>query len=326
MKKFLIWFLACIITLIAAYYQRTTGPTYPKKIYVKLNDSIYKMRLVRSIELDTRSQVELQITDTSIKASLFYKRFKFKEDYQSVPFSLRTYPVNSFVMNKIFKITEDKGFFADVPQQPEAGKLQYYIEITDSHGTQTLMKETPVVIRFKGSVPGFILGPHILIMFIAMLFSTATGILAIFKIPSYRKYGIWSFALLIAGGMILGPLVQKYAFGELWTGIPFGWDLTDNKTLIAMIFWVLAVIMNRKKEAPFYTILAAIMLLVVFSIPHSMFGSEFNYSSGQVTQGIIFAFFSKNKKILKLSAALKNNPRLLIRKLRDIGCSTTYKK
>ena len=39
--------------------------------------------------------------------------------------------------------------------------------------------------------------------------------------------------LLAVGGFILGPLVQNYAFGELWTGVPFGWDLTDNKTLIA---------------------------------------------------------------------------------------------
>ena len=47
--------------------------------------------------------------------------------------------------------------------------------------------------------------------------------------------------------MILGPIVQYYAFGDLWTGIPFGWDLTDNKTLIALIFWILAVV-NEQKE------------------------------------------------------------------------------
>jgi hypothetical protein len=41
--------------------------------------------------------------------------------------------------------------------------------------------------------------------------------------------------------MILGPVVQYYAFGEFWTGVPFGWDLTDNKTLVAVIFWALAV-------------------------------------------------------------------------------------
>lgn len=296
MKKFLIWFLAFIITLFAAYYQRTTGPTYPKKVTVSLNDSSYTLRLIRSVELSERSQVKLQITDTAIKAVLYYKRYKSQDDYQPVPFVLRTYPVNSFVMNKIFKMTEDKGLFADVPPQPEAGKLQYYIELTDSNGKHFLMKDTPVVVRFKGGVPGFILAPHILLMFIAMLFSTAAGLLALAKIPSYKKYGIWSLVLLFAGGMILGPLVQKYAFGELWTGVPFGWDLTDNKTLIALVFWILAVVMNRKKDAPIYTILAAIMLLVIFSIPHSMFGSELDYSSGQVTQGLILAFLLKNKK------------------------------
>jgi hypothetical protein len=98
--------------------------------------------------------------------------------------------------------------------------------------------------------------------------------------------------------MILGPLVQKFAFGELWTGVPFGWDLTDNKTLIALIFWILAVLMNRKKDRPIYTALAAVVLLLVFSIPHSMFGSELDYSSGEVTQGLIFIF---SLKILKNS-------------------------
>ena len=93
--------------------------------------------------------------------------------------------------------------------------------------------------------------------------------------------------------MILGPIVQYYAFGDLWTGIPFGWDLTDNKTLIAFIFWILAVYMNRKTDRPLYTALAAFVLLLVFSIPHSMFGSELDYASGQVTQGIILNLFLK---------------------------------
>lgn len=297
MKKFLLWFLAFVITIGAAYYQRKTGPTYPKRVNVALNDSVYELKLIRSIGLDEPSEVKLHINDTSIKAVLYYKRFRSKEEYQSADFSYKVYPLHSFVMNKIFKMTEEAGLFAAVPPQPEAGKLQYYIGIADSKGIHTIMKDTPVVIRFKGGVPGYILGPHILFMFIAMLFSTGAGILAIARVPSYKKYGIWTMVLLIAGGMILGPLVQNFAFGELWTGIPFGWDLTDNKTLIALVFWILAVIMNRKKERPLYTVLAAVILLLVYSIPHSMFGSELDYSTGQVTQGIILAFFLKIQKI-----------------------------
>ena len=297
MKKFLLWFLAFVITIGAAYYQRKTGPTYPKRVNVALNDSTYEFRLVRSIGLDERSEVKLKIQDTTVKALLWYKRFNTTDEYSSTPFSYKVYPVHSFVMNRIFKITEEKGLFAEVPQQPAAGKLQYYIEITDSKETRTLMKEAPVVIRFKGGVPGQVLTPHILIMFLAMLFSTASGLLALAGIPSYKKYAIWTLVLLTIGGMILGPVVQKYAFGAFWTGVPFGWDLTDNKTLIAFLFWILAVVMNLKKARPIYTIVAAVILLLVYSVPHSMFGSELDYSSGQVIQGIILLFSFPFRKI-----------------------------
>jgi hypothetical protein len=194
-------------------------------------------------------------------------------------------------MNKIFNITKEEGFYAEVPQQPAAGKIEYYFEITDSSGSKTYLKESPVVIRFKGGVPAAILIPHILFMFIAMLFSTLSGLLAAFKVSTYREFGLWTFGTLLIGGMILGPIVQLYAFGELWTGVPFGWDLTDNKLLIAFLFWLLAVVMNRKKGRPIYTVIAAIMLLLVYSIPHSMFGSQLDYNTGKVTQGMIMNFF-----------------------------------
>ncbi|MBA4322482.1 MAG: hypothetical protein C0408_06655, partial [Odoribacter sp.] len=232
-------------------------------------------------------------TDTTVKAQLFYRRYPTNDEYQSTPFSYKVYPVNSWLMNKVFKINEEKGFFAVVPQQPAAGKIQYYIEITDSKGTTPILKDKPITIRFKGGVPAFVMIPHILLMFIAMLFSTLAGILSIAKHPLYRKYTVWTLILFLAGGIVLGPVVQYYAFGDFWTGVPFGWDLTDNKTLIAAIFWILAVVMNRRKERPFYTALAAIVLLLIYSIPHSMFGSELNYESGSVTQGIIMNFFIK---------------------------------
>ncbi len=293
MKKFILWFLAFFITISAAIYQRHTGPTYPKKADVTLNSRIYKLRLVRSLALNERPEVKLSITDTAVRAKIFYKRFRSDEDYKSADFQYKVYPLHSFVMNKIFKMTEEKGLFAEVPQQPAAGKIQYYFEITDSKEVKTYFRDAPIVIRFKGSVPGYILAPHILFMFMAMLFSTLAGLMSVIKFPLYKKYAVWTLILLIIGGMILGPLVQYFAFGDLWTGIPFGWDLTDNKTLIALVFWIIAVIMNRKKDKPIYTALAAIVLLLVYSIPHSLFGSQLDYSTGQVTQGIILLLILK---------------------------------
>jgi hypothetical protein len=278
MKKFILWSLAIIITCTAAIYQKYTGPTYPKRIDVSLNNVIYKLKFIRSIALDHPSEVKLKIADSSVKAVIFYKRLNSPDEYQSANFKYR-------------EVKDKKELFALVPQQPAAGKIQYYVEFTDSKGVQTLFKDSPVVIRFKGGVPAFILIPHILCMFVAMLFSTLAGLMAAVKFPKYKIYSVLTLILFAIGGFILGPIVQYYAFGELWTGVPFGWDLTDNKTLIALIIWVVAVFMNRKSDKTIYTILAAIILLIVFSIPHSLFGSQLDYSTGQVTQGIILNFF-----------------------------------
>lgn len=291
MKKFILWSLAFIITVSAAIYQRHTGPTYPKELDVTVNNNKYQLKLVRSLALNEKAEVKLKINDTTVKAKLYYKRLNSPDEYQVTEFSYKAIPLKSFIMNKVFKVYDANGFYAEVPQQPAAGKLQYYFEITDTKGSQTYLNETPVVIRFKGGVPMFVLLPHILCMFIAMMFSTLAGLMAAIKYPLYRKYAVLTLILFAIGGFILGPIVQKYAFGDLWTGIPFGWDLTDNKTLIAIIFWIIAVIMNRKKEQPLYTIMAAVVLLVIFSIPHSLFGSQLDYSTGQVTQGIILNFF-----------------------------------
>ena len=278
MKKFILWLLAFLITISAAVYQRTTGPTYPKHINVTVNNTVHELKLLRSLSLGEKSEIRLDLNDSNIKARLFFKQYKSDSEYESEDFTYRADP-------------KQGGFYAGVPQQPVAGKLQYYIEITDLNGTQTYLKESPVIIRFKGDVPAFVLIPHILLMFIAMLFSTLAGLMAVIKYPLYKKYALWTLILFVAGGMVLGPVVQYFAFGNFWTGVPFGWDLTDNKTLIALVFWILAVIINKKNEKPIYTVLAALVLLLVFSIPHSLFGSELNVSTGQVTQGIILNFF-----------------------------------
>lgn len=290
MKTSIYWILAIIITLSAAYYQRKTGPTYPKQVDISVNGEDYGLRMVRSIEIGSGEAIKLSIEDTTITATLYYKRYKTNDEYLSTDFSYQTRPIDSWMMNRIFNMSEETGYFALAPEQPSAGKIQYYFEISDNSGKNTYFENEPIVIRYKGAVPSSVLTPHILLMFIAMLLSTLSGLMALGKHKSYRKNGVLTLIFLLLGGMILGPIVQYHAFGAAWTGIPLGWDLTDNKTLIAVLFWIWAVIANRKKERPVLTAIAALMLLLVYSIPHSMFGSELDYSSGEVVQGIILSF------------------------------------
>lgn len=268
MKSFLFWTIALAITIGAAMYQRTTGPTYPERVSVTVDGTEYPLSLKRSQTNTRPAMIRLELP-AGIPGNLYYKKFRVNEEWTAVPM-----------------VHDGTSLTGELPSQPAAGKLEYYIVLASQSGGEVAIgREQPVVIRFKGNVPAVVMIPHILIMFFAMLLSNLAGLTAAAGQPVQKRYGQWALWLLLAGGMILGPVVQKYAFGELWTGIPFGWDLTDNKTLIAVVAWVVAVIMNRKRSRPGYTIAAAIILLLVYSIPHSLFGSELDYASGTVIQG-----------------------------------------
>jgi len=80
-----------------------------------------------------------------------------------------------------------------------------------------------------------------------MLFGLRVGLELFFRRVDTKYYTGVVLITLFVGGLILGPVVQKYAFGAFWAGWPFGHDLTDNKTLFVFIFWVIAWFVLRKK-------------------------------------------------------------------------------
>ncbi|NQU82049.1 MAG: hypothetical protein HQ543_11065 [Bacteroidetes bacterium] len=269
----LYWLLAVIITIAAAYYQRKTGPTYSKEINITLDGKNYEIELPRTHGGDEPCPVILKIADNNVQGELIYRKYPTEDNWQAILFN-----------------RDGELLTGNLPHQPPAGKLEYFLKLSTRNEELDLFKNDPVIIRYKGAVPGSILLPHIFIIFAAMLLSNFTGIIAFMRHPKQRIYGRITLALLFVGGLILGPMVQFHAFGEYWTGIPFGWDLTDNKLLVAFIFWVIAVAGNRKREKPFLTILAAVILLLIYSIPHSMFGSELNPETGEVITGMVRLF------------------------------------
>jgi len=322
MKRFVLWFLAVFITVGAAVYQRLTGPTYPYRVRTTLDGREVTARLPRSSENVTDCEVKLRGISDDVGGYVEYMRYKTQDPWTRVPLERKQGALS-----------------ANLPKQPAAGKLAYRVVLVKGDQEAVLNGENPVVIRFKGVVPNWVLIPHIIIMFLAMLLSTAAGVAAfgkarewakfkllpglvifivgvgaayaIFKIvgipkimgynlfwlcipvsigvgallaslpirPDHRALAKWAAALLFIGGFILGPLVQKFSFGVLWSGVPLGFDLTDNKTLIAMAGWLVALFMMRKgKQARVWAVAAAILLMAVYSIPHSVLGSELDYS------------------------------------------------
>ena len=259
MKKSVYWFLAIVITLALSIYQRMTGPTYPKKVNIELNGENYKIKLPRSgVQRD--EMVILKGVPSSVEAQMHYRRYPTTNNYTTVDFCWK-----------------DSVWQATLPVQPVAGKLQYYITV----GGKDYLADDPIVIRFRNDVPASILIPHIILMFAAMLFAVYTFLLVV----THKPYSRWlkiTVGTLFVGGFILGPLVQHAAFGPWWAGFPYGTDLTDNKTLISFLFFLAALATLKWKHNRWVVALAVLMMIAVFTIPHSTYGSEYDYTTQQL--------------------------------------------
>ena len=260
MKKTMFWLLAIVITIALSIYQRMTGPTYPKKVAVELQGEIYKIKLPRSgVQHD--EIVTLKGAPSSTNAQVHYRCYPTSDEYSTADFTWK-----------------DGELQTALPVQPVGGKLQYYITVDG----KDYLADAPVVIRFRQDVPAGILIPHILLMFAAMLFAIYTLMLVITG-KTYSKWLKITVVTLFVGGFIFGPLVQHAAFGPWWTGFPYGTDLTDNKTLLSFLFFLAALVTLKWKYNKWVVCLAVLFMIAIFSIPHSVYGSEYDYSTQQLS-------------------------------------------
>jgi hypothetical protein len=267
-KSTLLWILAVVLTAVIVIYQRATGPTYPVRGNVEIAGEKIKFRLLRSSGGYDDAAIEIRTGNREIEGSIRYKRYKTDDEWTETPM-----------------VYEDGTITGFLPLQPPAGKLAYYVKLSYK-GEEYELTEDKVLIRFTGPVPLLILAPHILFMFIALLFSTRTGLEVLSRGKQAFNYALVTIIALFIGGLILGPIVQNLAFGDYWTGWPFGNDLTDNKTIVAFLFWAIAVYrLYKNPQNRGWALVAAIVLLAIYLIPHSVLGSEYDYAAGEVTTG-----------------------------------------
>ena len=278
LKKVLFWVLAVFISLAAMVYQRMTGPTYPIKYEISHQNADFQFELPRSNNGRPGDYpVEVQLPE-AFSANIIWRLFPSDD------------PWNTLVM-------ERKGdlLSTSLPHQPPAGKIEYHLELMADGEIIDLHDGENVVIRFRGDVPAWALIPHVLMMILTVIWSMATIIFALANIPSYKKYVGFTIIFLIVGGFILGPIVQKYSFGQFWTGWPLGEDLTDNKVLAALIAFLAAWFLRNKSYGKWLAIGAALVMLAVYLIPHSMNGSELDVESGEVVTGSILALLARTR-------------------------------
>lgn len=265
-----LWILAVVVTLASALYQRMTGPSYPVRVRAELAGEPVRARLARTHSVSGDLPVRVRAADPQVAGEVRWRRFPTDEPWRALPLA-----------------RDDQGrLAAQLPAQPSAGKLEYRVRLTRGDEALDLPSDRAVVARFKGDVPPWVLAPHILLMFLGMLWSNRAGLEAVFGGAGRSRLARRTLGLLAVGGLLLGPLVQKYAFGAYWTGWPFGEDLTDNKLAAAVLAWAAAALMRGDgRAARLVTLLAALVVFAVYMIPHSMNGSTLDYASMKTVTG-----------------------------------------
>jgi hypothetical protein len=250
----------------AAAWQRMTGPTYPRRGHSVVAGQDVSWRLLRSAVSGEPFMVSVPAAE-DVTGAVHYRRFPLDEPFAEAPMS-----------------REGGALVALLPTQPPAGKLEYYLTLGAAGGAVRIPDGEPVVMRFKGDVPAGILVPHVVAMFLAMMIGVRAALAALLGRPEARRYAWVALVGITVGGLVLGPIVQKYAFGAYWTGWPFGGDLTDNKTLAMWLAWVVAVAVLARRRDPAdrrarWTVVAACLVTIaVYLVPHSLRGSQLDYA------------------------------------------------
>lgn len=186
-------------------------------------------------------------------------------------------------------------FAGFVPHQAKGWQAYYYVQVETTQGQVVTLPDaqTPgsrsFLLKFKGVVHPFVTIGHVLCMFSAV-FILLVAFFYAFDILRGKRFVhqalapiLWALLFLFIGGFPLGWIMAAQTFGKPWSGFPFGWDITDNKTLLAFLYWfILLILVYRSlftkdsskdlippKAFAWLTILGTLLTIWIYLVPHS---------------------------------------------------------
>ena len=258
MKEAISWIIAVIITFSIMIFQFIQGMTYSSMTELNTGKQRVEFELRRTYSGKTDCPVILPIEDITVSGYLMY----------------RIYPASDS-MSRIDLKREGDLLVAKLPNQMPDSNLAYQIFLEKAGSKIEVNDGKETIIKFLGDIPIALLFIYILMVFFALFYSNATGVYALAGIKAYKWMTYVTIIALVSVEFIIQPLMHKYALNRWWTGIPFNWDINENKILIALTVWVVVLFINRKKARPIVVILASIVSILIFFIPYSRVpGSE----------------------------------------------------
>jgi len=196
------------------------------------------------------------------------------------------------LQNSDMRPLETGKYFGTIPARSRGEKIEYYIEARTGSDivarVPAKLRAEGFVLAVKGTPNHYVLVAHIVIIFIALFFFIFAGYLSwralrhrrtLLFIPRVAFLGTVAFFI---ASIPLGMAVAYQTYGTPWTGFPVGRDLTDNKSLVILIWWAVCAVLYRgslwRKDPshdilpmvtlPYAHLAGAVLTLVLFLLPH----------------------------------------------------------
>ena len=204
---------------------------------------------------------------------------------------LKYYRDDEFHTLEMSRLEGTDYFGVELPGGTLGSRTYYYLEAFDGGGNHLVIPEKATEdftneydyfkIRFEGEAAFILLLLHIVLM-IAVLFLLIHALYyAMYYLQTNDKgehivktvnAGLITFFIT---GFPIGWIIEKQVLGNYWEGIPFGWDITDSKTLIIMVLWLIFIILHRMSKISLrayarWVIINTLITILLFLIPHSL--------------------------------------------------------
>ncbi len=180
-----------------------------------------------------------------------------------------------------------------LPPMEKGTKFTYWIAVRNVEQTTARVPADDAkfgVLKYKGEASPVVIVAHVVFMFAAFFFMVMSALSAvdILRGRADKKRAVraarWVLATSFIGGWPLGFVLNYQTFGPLWEGFPFGYDITDNKTQVIFVLWLVSMLLawgsftgtgegkDRLGRRAFAIAIVACFLvsLALFILPHSI--------------------------------------------------------
>ncbi|MGD8895221.1 MAG: hypothetical protein PVJ73_04220 [Acidobacteriota bacterium] len=256
----LLWAAALAVTLTAAAWQWWTDPTPPREGEVVISGTTVRYSFLRSGVVGEPLRVAIA-APADLSGTLRWRPHPGDEPFGGITM-----------------LHDGEELFGLLPPQPPGGQLEYSVVLAGPSGLTRIPEEGPVVMRYRGRVPRVLFLSHVVFIFLSMLIGVRAGLGALWTLPDTFFLSRVTLASITIGGMILGPIVQKFALDAFWASWPLGDEPIGTKTLVLWLAWVAAVVAvaaTRDKTDRFartLVVAAAAVTVVVFFLPPALHG------------------------------------------------------